>query len=211
MKRLFELWREFVCLCLFSVILYSTVYWATEPPDTDFGQFVFIVLFFSEIALLWYLLKCLWRQKWRQKVRALVKELLQRTARLVLRVFKRLNLLSQSGKNVIGGSTRIMFDDDIATQNERRRPKKLKWKSLQSDRERLGFLYRLVISRKIKNGMYARATDTPLELSRRSENTEPEQEVFDLYVSTRYDERVSLSEEMIASLKDKFEKSDAVK
>jgi hypothetical protein len=49
--------------------------------------------------------------------------------------------------------------------------------------------------------MPACSADTPLELQKRQENTPPEEQLFDLYVETRYDERAELSETELDDLK----------
>ena len=72
---------------------------------------------------------------------------------------------------------------------------------METARQKLGYLYYHLITRRLKEGMPAKSADTPLELQRRRENAPPEEQLFDLYVSVRYDERAELSEEELDELK----------
>ena len=76
---------------------------------------------------------------------------------------------------------------------------------MKSDRERLGHLYRHMISSQIKCGKSAYSFDTPAEIKARNSSVNIENELFDIYISTRYDERVALNTEQIFDLKNRYE------
>ena len=115
------------------------------------------------------------------------------------------NIGGKHRKNILGGSTKITFDLNIFESKVATRPKRVKWKNLQSDRERLGFLYRQMINTKIRTGTRVYACDTPSELLDRVQSNEVEKEVFNLYIDTRYDDRAILSSDRVSELKERLE------
>jgi len=86
-----------------------------------------------------------------------------------------------------------------------------RWKQTEDDRARLRILYRYMITHKAKKGMTFRYGLTPLELKQRSEHTEEELLLFDLYIENRYDERSIPPTLKINSLKASFEKKWGIK
>ena len=111
----------------------------------------------------------------------------------------------KNDSNILSGKTSVSFELTPHENFKRSSKKKYKWKQMKSDRERLGHLYRHMISSQIKCGKSAYSFDTPAEIKARNSSVNIENELFDIYISTRYDERVALNTEQIFDLKNRYE------
>ena len=205
MKRILNYWRETLCLFSFCVFAWSISRSIFAPPDNSFTALALLIIGFSSIAFFIYLFRWLWRNKWRYKYCSIKEKLLEKATRFFARFFEKLMKKWSMGnkkKNVIGGNTRIIFDDTLFKRDERSGKKALRYKQLKSDRERLRFLYRSMIMSKIRSGERIRSYDTPLELKTRSENSENADKLFSMYIGARYDDRTLLDGNEIQYLKD---------
>ena len=200
-RRLIEFWREATCIALISFMLYMNTRYSVAPPDTSFGRFAFFALVFADVALLYILLRDLWHKKWRHAVAKAGQKVFAKAAEFVIRFLEKWNIGSKRKSNVLIGNTILSFDGITFEKRQGKQKKLPKWKQLETDSERLGFLYRHMITVKLKNGMSARANDTPSEIRQKEQNSPCEEELFDLYISARYDERVILKTEKIDRLK----------
>ena len=206
MKVLRKFWREISCTILFSLFLYSVSLWVNDPPKTALTRFIFMLLSFSDIAIFLMLLRQLWRKKWRPVVSRATSRIFGSAARFFMRIFervsKKLGLGARTKKNVIGGKTQITFDQNVFEKEKISRKKAIKWKQLQSDRDRLRYLYRNMITHKIRGGERIHPADTPSEIEESCERDVFESELFSLYIDARYDERAELDADIIEKLKD---------
>jgi len=209
MKFIINFWRETLCTLSFSVFFYFTVITVKNPPKTSFGRFIIIVLALAAFTAFAWLLRELWRIKWKKRfargAQGVIEKLTAFFMRLTEKILQKYNIGGKRGKNVLSGNTKVTFDSDIFENKIPTRHKRVKWKNLQSDRERLGFLYRQMINAKIKTGIRVYASDTPSELLDRTQNNEAEKELFELYIDMRYDDRAIISADRVTEIKERLE------
>ena len=192
-------------LCLFSFVLILSVgfYWAGNQPTDPWVLFglnaglllcgiLFTVTFIR-----------LWRMKWKKAIAAGLRMLLTGLASLFIAIAEKWNE-SQDPKDRLGGTTSISFDFSHLEKSEKKAQKPPKWKHLQTDRERVRFLYRTMMTERVKRGALVYSSETPTELKQKQENEAHEEELFDLYISCRYDERCEPSEHTVEALKEQF-------
>ena len=209
MRFIRNFWREILCTLSFSVFLYLAVITINDPPKTSLGRFIIVALAFAAFAAFAWLLRELWRKKWKKRFASATQRAMEKLSsffmRFVQKILQKYNIGGKHRKNILGGSTKITFDSNIFESKVSTRPKRVKWKNIQSDRERLGFLYRQMINTKIRTGTRVYACDTPSELLDRVQSNEVEKEVFNLYIDTRYDDRAILSSDQLSELKERLE------
>ena len=75
---------------------------------------------------------------------------------------------------------------------------------MKSDRERLGYLYRKMIDRKLERGVNITRCETPTEIKAKHSENETENELFDMYIEYRYDNRKCLSTEKLIEIKNRM-------
>lgn len=210
MKKLLGYWREACSTCLFIYISYALFSWYNDPPKSDHERIFVSLCVSTDFVLLCILLRQLWRKKWRYAFMEAAEGILAKAAKLFAKAFesiaKKWNLGGKQHQNTLAGTTTVTFDFGISEKRIQRRSRSPKWKQLQSDRERLGFLYRYMITEKIKTGTRVYASDTPAEASTRSENSAVEADLFACYAHLRYDERTEPPTRKILQFKDGLER-----
>ena len=205
MKRFYEYWREALCLTSFCLFFASLWVWMLYPPNSEIGKYIFVAFGFCDIFVFVYFLRWIWINKWKNRLHRFNEILLEKMTSFFSRVFEKLmNKWNFGGKkkNVIIGKTKIIFDAVGAQKEELQHKKAPKWKHLQSDKERLRFLYRAMINNKVRRGEKIYSYDTPCELKERSENTANEERLFSVYIGSRYYEDAVICEDEVQSLKD---------
>ena len=199
--------REICCVFLLTFLIYSFYIWHRETPEDQYAAWLLLATNLLELALLFRLIIDLWRLKWKKLFARGTQKLLGVLTRFISSFFDKY-IAKWFGyrrpQNIISGSSRITLDT-ITFEPKPQRKKQVKWKNLKDDRQRLGFLYRHMITSKLRAGDTAFPHDTPSEIRNRVENQPHEERLFELYVASRYDERVHLPECEITELKNKFE------
>lgn len=207
MKRFLNLWREIACVFLLTVFLYSVSLWAKDTPESALGRFLFIFLGLLDIFLFCLLIRQLWRKKWRYAFAKVGQKLFQSVSRFLVRVFERLSKKLGIGlrgkKNILVGKIQISFDERIFERQREHRKKPPKWKQLENDRDRLRYLYGNMVTHKIKSGSKIHCYDTPSEIKQNNAEGRFENELFELYIDARYDERAEIDDGKIEMLKEK--------
>ncbi|MBE6627957.1 MAG: hypothetical protein E7629_03430 [Ruminococcaceae bacterium] len=194
---------EFLLFFSLSIVLSIGFYWVGNQPTDPWVLFglnaglllcgiLFIVTFIR-----------LWRVKWKKAIAAGLRKLLTGLASLFIAIVEKWNEAQNDGGH-LGGKTSISFDLFRAEKEDKKSAKLPKWKHLQTDRERMRFLYRSMMTERVKRGALVYSSETPSELKQKQENQEHEETLFDLYISHRYDERQQPSEEAIENLKEQF-------
>ena len=214
-RFLSRFWMEisfFLCAEAFLFFLAREIYRPSDFMPQRILSFALKLL--SGIGMLLLLLR-LWRKKWKKRWTAGCKKLFSRIGKTIRhyigRLFEKLNLRGRGRYDRIGGTTVITFDEGERKKQKRHTGKLIRWKQTESDRERLRLLYRYMIRHKRKQGMHVSLSDTPLELRRREELADGEEALFDLYIKTRYDERVEPPAETVSKLKTDFEREWSIK
>ena len=127
----------------------------------------------------------LWRNKWGSKVSAIMRKLYTKYG---ARLFAALEKWGFGSGSELGGKSSIVFNFG-REKSEVRRKKPPKWKNLHNEKQRLGYLYRAIITRRIKNGERILASETPNMIRDRLMADGAEGEVIDMYCGMRYSTR----------------------
>ena len=206
MRLMYEYWREFVLSFLVACFFTIGLYWYIAEPESSSVKALLVLLITADLLFIIYIIKSLWKAKWREFAVIASQRFFEKFSNSLMRLFEKFNFISKSNtQNMIFGTSSVSFDRYYEDPPMRSRKRVPKWKTLDDDRKRLGLLYRYMIINKVKGGMPARAADIPLELKTREENTSPENELFDIYINTRYDERKTPPKSKIDILKNTFE------
>ena len=196
-KYIYELLASILGIAFATMLLYLLI---VKPEDLMVRGTVMFGLFFDAIAI-YYTLRKLWRTKWRQRVMPSVQKFLEKVAR-VLKLFReKLGIPERNHHMVLRGKSKIFFDTKEADTTTKRTKKPSAWKNLQTDRERLGYLYRRMIDTNINQGLPVFSSETPTEIKGKKEYRDVENQIFDLYVENRYKDDVTLDRIVLDELK----------
>lgn len=212
MRYIREYWREAVCIVLVTGLV-GIIRWLIDTTDQRGVEFFFAVICtIVVLALLFSLLKSLWRLKWRRAFVVAAQSLFRYAASFFLKIAERFSqLLGIDRKTVVHGKTVVTYYGHMGGEKKKAARKAVKWKHLETPRERLGFLYRYMISRRMSEGLVAHPSDTPAELKERGSCSIEQDELFDLYIDARYDERYRVSEAQVDRLKQRLDVPDKIK
>lgn len=209
MKLLKNFWREILLTVTVSAFVSLIYYWTAERPDSTVVQsFMLIGIAASGICSV-LLARSLWRAKWKKAATAGLQRIFSGIQRFFERFAEKFGV-RRTDKRVLSGKTSVFFDKiDGSDEKTSARPTKApKWKQLAGERERMRYLYRQMISEKLKKGALIYAVDTPSEIKEKAEKTEQDKgkggaegELFDMYIDMRYDERKYPSDEDVKRLK----------
>lgn len=193
-------------LVLFAAILFSIYYyWLTAKPEDPRIVTALSIAAAIDIILLFLVMRAIWRSDSKSAFGRKLKELLSRMADFVMRIANKWNLFGRND-NVISGVTSVSFDYSLF-KRRKEKPKKFippRWKDMKNGREKLGFIYYKMISRRIRKGMEICAHETPTEIKARKVNSDEENLLFDIYIQARYDERFEVDEQEVLELKERL-------
>ncbi|MBQ8408383.1 MAG: hypothetical protein IJY39_05905 [Clostridia bacterium] len=153
MKFIKNYWREILLFILAATAATLVYYWTVDrPTDTLTQSFMLIGIAVCIAGAVW-LVRSLWRDKWRQAATRGMQRLFSKMQRFFERFAERLGF-KRSNKSVLGGKTMVIFDRVTGREEEiaAKTAKPPKWKHLQSERERMRYLYRQMIAGKLKKG-----------------------------------------------------------
>ena len=170
------------------------------PEDLMVRGTIMFGLFFDGIAI-YYILRKLWHTKWKYRVIPAVQTFFEKLAKVLKLVRKKLGIKEREASTVLKGKSIIFFDTKPTQEQAKRKKKTSAWKNLQTDKERLGYLYRKMIDTNIHQGLPVFASETPTEIKDKKEYREHENQIFDLYVANRYREDVDLDADVLNDLK----------
>ncbi len=205
-KKLYGVRLEILCLVLVGLILQIALYWRALRDAAYAVQAILFVSLVLAVVTLYLLLRLLWRAKWLKKVAGIAKAIGAGVSSLLVRLLDKWNAskwnIFARRRGFVSGNTTVTFDFFANRERKENKIKPPKWKHMQTEREKLGYLYFHLITSYLKRGLHAKRTDTPSEIKARTESTPPEERVFDLYIDARYDERAELQEKELDGLKE---------
>lgn len=205
-KKLNGIRFEVLCLALVGLILQISLYWRAYRDATYAVQAILLFSLVLAVITLYLLLRLLWRTKWKKTVAHIAKAIAAGASALMVRLLDRWNAsrwnIFARRRGFVSGNTTVTFDFFSGQERKEKKIKPPKWKHMQTEREKLGYLYFHLITSHVKRGLHARCSDTPSELKERTVSAPPEERVFDLYIGARYDERVPLQEKELDGLKE---------
>ena len=209
MKYVRKYWREAVCVLLFSG-LGGCVSLLINGGKT--AKIIAAVLAVADVVALVLLVRLLWRIKWKKALVRGLQKAFEALSKFFLKVSDAvMRRLGKYRKNTLYGNARITYYGSAERRGKKAARKTVKWKQLDSTRERLGFLYRYMIGKRISEGARARASDTPCELKKSISSSVEQDELFELYIGARYDERFEVSDAQLDSLKLRLDAPDKIK
>ena len=171
-----------------------------KPEDIMTRGTVMFMMLFDAIAA-YYVLRKLWRTKWRYRVMPSLQKAFEKIARAI-RIFRqKLGIPEKEPKTVLRGKATISFDAKPVYEQAKRIKKPKGWKSLQTDRERLGYLYKRMIDTNIHQGVPIFSSETPTEIRDKKDYRDHENQIFDLYVANRYKNDVTVDRTVLDDLK----------
>ena len=205
-KAFLSRFRYELCALLWAAGLGQVaVYWSVHRPTDPGVRALLILLSALCAALLYFTLRKLWRTKWCHALLKAARNLLSKASRWMLKLLDKWSLTGH-GSRVLKGKTSVSFDFSTPERVAKTKKKPRKWKQLRTNRERMGFLYRHMLTKRIQSGMEIRPWETPAELKEKAENAPHEEALFDLYLDHRYDERTDcISDDTISELKEAFQ------
>lgn len=196
-KYRYELLASVLGTAFATMLLYLLI---VVPEDLMVRGTVMFGLFFDAIAI-YYTLRKLWHTKWRRCVMPKVQEFFEKIAKVLKLFRKKLGIPERNHHMVLRGKSKIFFDTKEADTTTKRTKKPSAWKNLQTDRERLGYLYRRMIDTNINQGLPVFSSETPTEIKGKKEYRDVENQIFDLYVENRYKNNVTLDRIVLDELK----------
>lgn len=206
MRRLKRYWQEilaFLDLELF-VWLVNRRYWG-DPLSDRLRMAADAAIMASGFLLLWfaYRLTRKWRSRLAEQVRASSRRLIRRVTERVLALLERWQQkYGRGAQDILGGRTRMEFDL-FGNRGRRKRNRRAGWKQLETERERLAWLYAGMIETKLKRGAHIRPAETPRQIGAHPDNTPEQCELIGLYEMYRYDPRSQPPEGTAQALKDR--------
>ncbi len=207
MKRFFIRFRlEIISFLLFCGATATLAVWTNVKPSNHYAQLGFAILLASFVLPLYFVMRKNWRDRYRAPFIIGLRKAIIGASRFLIKIAGRFSFFHRG--NVISGRTTVHYDFSAFRKDTRRARKKAekppRWKDMENPRQKLGFLYYRVITDRIKHGETVTSHETPLELSERFNENETENELFKMYISTRYDERKELDENEVLELRDRL-------
>lgn len=207
MRFLKKYWLEIVSFCDLELFVWAITRRYFEKPASRVAETVLDALIMvSGIALVifvWRLSKK-WRQQAAERVRALSRRLLRQLSERVMRILERWQRMRGRGADdLLGGRTRVEYDL-FDSRGRRKKQKRAHWKQLESERERIRWLYAGMIEGRLKRGAHIRSAETPWQIARHEDSTPEQQELIDLYTDCRYDPRRQPTEGKAQRWKDNY-------
>ena len=186
-----EYWQEGVLLSAVVGFVTLGYYFTYERPADRFAQSFMIIGLVAFAVLGVIMLRRLWKRKWKDAATERWQKVFSRLQKLLEGVSNKLGLGKKIKKSILTGESKVIFEkkgsyDGVKVTYEQKLPK---WRQLRDNRSRMRYLYRNMMTDKIRRGESVYAFETPSELSERKSNTAEEQRLFDLYIKCRYDER----------------------
>ncbi len=153
---------------------------------------VFLALACVFAVISYKLFSYIWRSKWRERVSAIARKMY---AKYGAKLFAALEKWGFGSNSELGGRSSVVFNFG-REKNENRKKRPPKWKNLRNEKQRLGYLYRAVVTKRIKNGERILASETPAVIRNRIDADGAEGEVMNMYCDMRYSTRIPDGEDI---------------
>ena len=198
-------WRE-VCLCVLGLLLYQFLYlWTHFRPENIYLESLLFIGMAADIVGIFLMVRELWRKKWSKMLSDSFGKIFDRLRKLMAKLADKITIASKDD-SVLRGKTTFSFDKIESISREKTvKTKPPKWRQLKEDREKMRYLYRGMITARLRRGELIYSDETPSEIEGRGKLTADERELFDMYVEARYDERKAVDGEKVKNLKEKLE------
>ena len=189
-----ENWRELAFLTVTVAFIIHMFLFVERRPENRIAQSISIIVIVAEGVVSWRLFLSLWRRKWRDRTAERMQKVFSKLQKFIEKIADKAGIKKKSKNSILQGSKTTVRFDRRQTEREYERTRAVKvpkWKHLSDNRGRMRFLYRGMIINKIKKGAQIYSSDTPSYIGENQTNSDREQQLFDMYVRCRYDERQS--------------------
>ena len=208
-KRLAEFlkgqWRDLLLLTLTVSFVLQMYLFAEKRPENSLLQGLALISIIAHAVGMILLFRALWRRKWSRAMAMRMQKIFGRLQRVLEKFADKIGV-KKSKNSILEGRTTVRFDKSIVERNVEKpaavRPPK--WKQMKDERGRMRYLYRGMMTAKIRNGESVYCFETPDELSRTHGKTESERALFEMYIRCRYDDRAVPDGKDVVRLKDEF-------
>ncbi|OJU09915.1 MAG: hypothetical protein BGN88_13990 [Clostridiales bacterium 43-6] len=169
---------------LFVVHLFLNVYHPKSYYNDIINVFSIVFAVLSGYNLYRYLLL--------ERLERFIRSLIKRSSEFFGKLRARRISQRKKKKIILGGSrdehSYIFFDKSQKSQQQKRKEKrKTRWKDMQTNSERIRFLYRRFVLHAVRQGVTVKETQTPLEIQEALREQAIESETMtDLYIRSRY-------------------------
>lgn len=188
-------------LCGYAAFISIWLTGKYEKGSTPYVVFAVLGMMFCVLTLV--LLRRLLRRSM-PRIRSGVVSAISRLFRpLISRISKR-RLAKMHGSTVISGKSEYRFERISRRKAEKKREKRKKYSEMADERERLGYLYAAVITKKIRSGSDISEYDTPNEILGTADLEKTETELVTHYASTRYDPEGTADPELVSRAKEEL-------
>ena len=186
-------WLELIAFADLELFLWSATrrYWGEPIRSGVLRMLLDAVITVSGIALVIMIRRLTkkWRARTAGQVRMLSRRLMRRISERVMSILERWQRkLGRGAGDLLGGRTRMEFDL-YGERVKRGRHRRAAWRQLESERERIRWLYAGMVETRLKRGALIRPSETPAQIARRQDSTPEQCELIALYEACRYDPR----------------------
>ena len=195
MRFLKKYWLELAAFADLELFVWSATrrYWGEPLKNKALETVLDALIMVSGIALCFFIwrLSKKWRERTAEQVRVLSRKLLRRISERVLQILERWQRrLGRNTGDLLGGRTRMEFDL-YGDRGKRGKHRRAAWRQLESEREKIRWLYAGMVESRLKRGTHILPSDTPSQIARRKDSTPEQCELITWYEDCRYDPRRS--------------------
>lgn len=198
--RTFQKYRyESLAIVLTATLLILGFYLVMADFAVNSVRSALFAAFVADGVALYFTIRKLWRTKWKKLFVSSVQKIITKIAKRLTDFFEK----RTRGKKttVLSCKTTVTFDFPLQEFSKKKSSKTIRWKSLKNDRERLGYLYKSVIELNINHGLLVFSSDTPIEVKMKKEYETFENQIFDLYITNRYNDTLKIDANILNELK----------
>ncbi len=206
MKKVFDFIKKYHAetgsgASLYAVIFFFWLWGKLEPANRVF-YWSAAALSIASLFSLAFFIRRLWL-KYKSRIAGFAKSTYVKLGKKLVEILDKIGVRRGRG-NLISGNTTVTFSFSRPGEFQKRLKRRAKWKLLETDRQRLGYLYQRLISRKLEDGRNISHSDTPDEIARSHAEGDSEERLFACYSGHRYYDPLPLDGEEIARIKEEL-------
>ncbi len=192
--------EEFISAQLLCVIIILELFRGNVNSNNVLLHWLTAFFSLCVLAAFIWSLKQLWL-KYKRKIKELIRLGYMKLARQLILLLEKIGARRIRG-NILSGWTTVSFDFLNMRAGKKPVRKRVKWRQLEDDMQRLRYLYGRMIEGKIDEGRDIRAAETPDEIARKNTANETEGELFSCYSKHRYYEKAPVDGINLARIKE---------
>jgi hypothetical protein len=187
---------ELFCVMILLLRLYRE---KSDPENILLRRIISFFLLCAFVAFLWSV-RLIWR-KYKKKIKEQIRLAYMKLVSRLVTLLENIGVRRTRG-NILSGKTTVSFDFLKSRPGKKPARKRVKWRQLEDDSQRLGYLYGRMIEGKIDEGRDIRISETPDEIAGKNTTNETEGELFSCYSGHRYYEKAQIDGENLVKIKE---------